>query len=243
MRNVSTDAIFAAVPTSGINALLSPFGPTVDGTLVFANYSALPAPDIPLLVGSNEYEAGLFRTELALGGVAFADSDWEELNLSSYTCPIGQRANASYIASTSTTSTSEEEECTTSSSPVWRYRFFGVFPNVNISSEAGAFHGIELQLLFGTTFSTPADTPAEILVEKYIQGAWTTFAKDPVNGLKSYEGGWPTYDPSEKTLIRLAYGNELGDGTNLEFPWVYDAGCAEASLADLLCRIFGECSL
>ncbi|PQE19329.1 hypothetical protein CJF31_00009404 [Rutstroemia sp. NJR-2017a BVV2] len=240
MRNVSTDAIFAAVPNSGVNALLSPFGPTVDGELVFANYSALPAPDIPLLVGSNDYEAGLFRTELALGGLAFADSDWEEMNLSSYTCPIGQRANASFIASTSTSTS--EDECT-SSSPVWRYRFHGVFPNVNISSEAGAFHGIELQLLFGTTFSSPADTPAEIAVEKYIQGAWTTFAKDPVNGLKSYEGGWPTYDPAEKTLIRLAYGNELGDGTNLEYPEVYDAACVGASLADLLCRIFGECSL
>ncbi|PQE26535.1 hypothetical protein CJF30_00001287 [Rutstroemia sp. NJR-2017a BBW] len=227
MRNVSTDAIFAAVPTSGVNALLSPFGPTVDGTLVFANYSAIPAPALPLLVGSNDYEAGLFRTELALGGVAFADSDWEEMNLSSYTCPIGQRANASYIASSTSTS----------------YRWHGVFPNVNISSEAGAFHGIELQLLFGTTFSSPADTPAELAVEKYIQGAWTTFAKDPVNGLQNYEGGWPVYDPAEKTLIRLAYGNELGDGTNLEYPEVYDAACAEASLGDLLCRIFGECSL
>ncbi|KAM3072155.1 hypothetical protein ACMFMG_008612 [Clarireedia jacksonii] len=252
MRNASTDAIFAAIPTSGISALLPPFGPTIDGSLVFANYSAIPAPNIPLLVGSNDYEAGLFRTELALSGVAFADADWEELNLSSYTCPIGQRANASYIASsssssttaTTTATTSDDNDCSCShSAPVWRYRWHGVFPNVNISSEAGAFHGIELQLLFGTTFSSPADTEAEIAVEKYIQGAWTTFAKDPVQGLLGYEGGWPTYDPAEKTLIRLAYGNELGDGTNLAFPEQYDEACAGASLTELICRVFGVCSM
>ena len=65
----------------------------------------------------------------------------------------------------------------------------------------------------------------------------TTFAKDPANGLTTYEGGWPLYDPAEESLIRLAYDNLVG--TNLAFPMLYDAGCVNASLSALMSKIFG----
>ncbi|KAH8588440.1 Alpha/Beta hydrolase protein [Bisporella sp. PMI_857] len=223
MRNVEVDSILKAVPTTGLSALLSPFGPTVDNTIVFSNYSEQTPPSIPMLVGSNDYEAGIFRTQLALAGITFADSDWDELNLASYTCPVGQRADAGIAAN----------------NPTWRYRYFGVFPNTNISSQGGAYHGAELQLIFGTTFSTPNSTAEEIKFEDYIQGAWATFAKDPVNGLTTYEDGWPLYDPAKESLIRLAYDNLVG--TNLASPEPYDAGCVNASLTALICRVFGQC--
>lgn len=43
-----------------------------------------------------------------------------------------------------------------------------------------------------------------------MRGAWATFAKDPVNGLSTYGGGWPRYSTKKSTLIRLAYDDKVG---------------------------------
>jgi carboxylesterase type B len=220
MRNVEVDTLLGVVPRTGLNALLSAFGPTVDNTLVFSNYSQQTPANIPVLAGNNNYESGLFRTEFALSGEILPNAVWDAYDLAGYTCPAGNRANASLAAH----------------NPTWRYRYFGVFPNINISSEGGAWHGAELQLLFGTTYLTGNGTVEEIAFEKYLQGAWTTFAKDPVHGLTTYEGGWPLYDPAKETLIRLGYDNSVG--TNLASPMLYDAACANASLAALIASFF-----
>lgn len=221
MRNVEVDSLLAAVPTTGLYALLSAFGPTIDNALVFSNYSQQTPARIPVLVGSNDYEPGLFRTELALSSVYYSDADWDAYNLAGFTCPAGIRANVSIAAN----------------NPTWRYRYFGIFPNINVSSEGGAYHGAELPLIFGTTFSPPNATAEEIKFEAYMRGAWTAFAKDPVKGLRTYEGGWPLYDPAKESLIRLAYHNLVG--TNVAFPMLYDAGCVNASLSALEASIFG----
>ncbi|RFU25203.1 hypothetical protein B7463_g11139, partial [Scytalidium lignicola] len=221
MRNVEVDSLLGAIPQTGVNALLSAFGPTVDNTLIFSNYSQQTPASIPLLAGNNDYESGLFRTEFALSGETLPDSVWDAYDLAGFNCPAGIRANASLAVK----------------NPTWRYRYFSVFPNINISAEGGAWHGAELQLLFGTTYLTGNDTAEEIDFEKYLQGAWTAFAKDPVNGLKTYESGWPLYNPAKKTLIRLGYGNAVG--TNLASPILYDASCANASLSNLITSIFG----
>lgn len=218
MRSVKFDDILNAVPTTGLSAFLSAFAPTVDNTVVFSDYSKQTPASIPMLIGSNDYESGQLRTQLALANMTFAESDWDEINLAAYTCPAGFRANASIKAN----------------NPTWRYRYHGVFPNTDISSQGGAYHAAELTLLFGTTFKTPSSTPKEIKFESYFQGAWAAFAKDPVNGLATYKGGWPLYDPSKKSLVRLAFENRVG--TNLALPELYDAGCADANLEELICR-------
>lgn len=218
MRKVDVNSLLAAVPTTGLYAFLSAFGPTVDESVVFSNYSLKTPASVPVLVGSNDYEAGMFRTEAALANSTFPDAFWDLYNLAEFTCPIGKRANAS----------------TARGVPTWRYRFFGVFPNINVSSEGGAYHGAELPLLFGTTntYAGPNSTAQEIEFETYMRGAWTTFAKDPTCGLSTYEGGWPMYDAAQETLVRLAFDNSVG--TNLAFPESYDSGCGNASLLSLL---------
>jgi carboxylesterase type B len=222
MRSVEIDTLLAAVPSTGVDALFSAFGPTIDNTIVFSNYSQRTSANIPVLLGSNDYEAGLFRTEFALSNTTLPDSDWDAYNLAAFTCPAGLRANASIAADR----------------PTWRYRYFGVFPNINVSWEGGAYHGAELPLIFGTTFSTPNSTAEEIKFESYLRGAWTAFAKDPVNGLRRYGGGWPLYDPAEKSLIRLGYENLVG--THLALPMLYDVGCVNANLLALISSLLGS---
>ena len=221
MRNVDVNSLLNAIPSSGANAFLTAFAPTVDNVIVFSNYSVQTPASIPVLVGNNDYESGLFRTELALSNLFFPDYVWDAYTLAGFTCPAGIRANASIAAN----------------NPTWRYRYFGVFPDINISSEGGAYHGAELQLLFETTFSTPKPTAEEINFEKYLRGAWTTFAKDPVNGLTTYEGGWPSYKPAKESLVRLGYNNLVGN--NLAFPVLYDAGCDTANLTALEISVLG----
>lgn len=221
MRNVEVDSLLGAIPQSGLNALMSAFGPTVDDTLIFSNYSERTPASIPVLAGNNDYESGLFRTQFALLGQSIPDMLWDAYDLAAFTCPSGRRANASLVAK----------------NPTWRYRYFGVFPNTNISSEGGAWHGAELQLVFGTTYLTGNNTAEETAFEKYLQGAWTTFAKDPIKGLMTYEGGWPLYNPAEKTLVRLGYGGAVG--TNLASPVIYDSTCPNVSLSALITNLFG----
>ena len=63
MCKVEVDSLLSAVPRTGIYSITSAFSPTVDNTLVFANYSEQTPASIPVLVGSNDYEPGQFRTE------------------------------------------------------------------------------------------------------------------------------------------------------------------------------------
>lgn len=206
MRKQNYNAILNAIPpSSATGGILGYFGPTVDETVVFSNYSQRTPANRPMLIGNNNYEAGLFRTEFALAGTFFPDAFWDDFNLQEFTCPCGIRANASVAAK----------------NPTWRYRYFGVFPDMAISSEAGTYHIAEVPLIFDTVPASPGPTEAEISIGNYMRGAWAAFAKDPVNGLTNY--GWPTYNTSQDTLIRLAYDNVTGP--NLINPYRYDADC------------------
>lgn len=197
---VETAADFA-----GTLSVLSGFAPTVDDKVVFSNYSSRTPAKVPILLGNTDYEVGLFRTQYALAGVILPDVYWTDANLKSFTCPAGVRANASSQAGV----------------PTWRYRYFGDFPDLRLSREAGAWHGSEIPLIFNTRGGDPGATQAEISIGNYMRGAWAAFAKDPTNGLSKY--GWPTYNTSEDSLIRLAYNNLTG--TNVINPYRYDADC------------------
>ena len=67
------------------------------------------------------------------------------------------------------------------------------------------------------------DTTEEAAIGSYLRGAWAAFAKDPMNGLDSYGGGWPRYSTNGTSLIRLAYNNQTG--TNAAIGSEYDSTC------------------
>jgi len=215
MRTKNYTDILNAIPAaaSATSGILGSFIPTVDDTVVFSNYSERTPANVPLLLGNNNYEAGLFRLDFALEGVFFPDVFWDDFDLQEFTCPAGIRANASVAAK----------------NPTWRYRYFGVFPDLAISTVAGTWHAAEVPIIFDTVPANPGPTADEISIANYMRGAWTTFAKDPAKGLLTYGEGWPTYNASGETLIRLAYNNVTG--TNLALPSLYDALCIYANVS------------
>ncbi|PQE27795.1 hypothetical protein CJF31_00010020 [Rutstroemia sp. NJR-2017a BVV2] len=208
MRNVSTEQITKAV---GADA---GFIPTADDIIVFSNYTARSLAGNftkkPMLVGHTDAEANLFALIAEMGGETVPDAYWASYESSLFFCPAAVRANVSVYNDV----------------PVWRYRYFGDYPNMQLQEniDAGAYHGSEVFTLFGNTPSG-AGIPAQTLAEKgtgdYMRKAWAAFAKDPENGLTRL--GWPAFDPEKNTLIRLGYGNSTG--LNLASSASYDAGC------------------
>lgn len=192
------------------------FGPSVDGITGFDDYPALSKAgkfaQLPVLTGNNDFEAGAYIPVYALHGVAFDHQHWVDLTDNEFACPAGARANVS----------------ASHALPIWRYRWFGNFPNTRLytNPDSGAWHCSEIPFIWGTLPSGPGIPPyteAEISISKYMQGAWAAFAKSPTDGLTKYRGGWPQFTPFEPTLIRLAYNNVTG--TNVASSSLYDEAC------------------
>ncbi|KAK0120271.1 hypothetical protein ONS95_011676 [Cadophora gregata] len=210
------DVIKAIAQGASSGAISSSFGPTVDDKIVFSNYTQLALAGKfskqPLLLGSADNEAGLFRVLDSFKNQTNSDEYYRTFNDLGFTCPGAQRAAFSIAQGV----------------PTWRYRWFGAFPNTELTSVpySGAWHASELAVLFNNTPSggvVPNNTEAEIKIGAYMRGAWAAFAKDPVGGLGSYEEGWPRYVPGRETLVRLGYQNLTG--ANLAVGTMYDGGC------------------
>jgi cholinesterase len=86
----------------------------------------------------------------------------------------------------------------------WRYLYSGVWGN---DTAPGAGHGDEIALVMGTIDhpSRRKSTPEERTLSLQLRQAWTAFAKDPVHGL--HKLGWPLYDQTNPTLVRLGGRN------------------------------------
>ncbi|PQE06199.1 hypothetical protein CJF30_00005153 [Rutstroemia sp. NJR-2017a BBW] len=197
-----------------VSSALGCFIPTADEIVVFSNYTARSLAGNftkkPMLVGHTDAEAKLFALIAEMGGTTVPDAYWPSYESSMFFCPAAVRANVSVYNNV----------------PVWRYRYFGDYPNMQLQEniDAGAYHGSEVFTLFGNTPSG-AGIPVQTLAEKrtgdHMRKAWAAFAKDPENGLSRL--GWPVFDPEKNTLIRLGYGNSTG--LDLASPASYDAGC------------------
>lgn len=208
MRSKSMSDILSATAT------MSSFGPTADNKIVFSDYASRGRLGRfikkPMLLGNNDYEAGLIKIIFQSMGKTQSLVQWAILNLQTFTCPVG--AAAQYRASNKV--------------PVWRYRYFGEFPNLRLTIDpsSGAWHGSEITTVFGTAeLAGLPNTPPETAISRYVMSAWASFAKNPTRALSQAPFSWPQYNPQSNSLIRIAYDNQ----TTASFvaPVTYDYAC------------------
>ncbi|KAI0129630.1 carboxylesterase [Xylariales sp. AK1849] len=209
MMSMTSRRLANNVPAIGLgdtNGL--PYGPVIDNKLVFSDYDTRKPAAKPMMVGNTDDEAGLFKW-LVPSSTDVPQSFWNTINNQAFTCPTGLRASLNVL----------------NGNPTWRYRWFGVFPNLVLSwfPLNGAWHGSELPSVFNTTPSNAIpNTEEQDTIGKYMRGAWAAFAKDTVDGLNKYDG-WPEYSTKGQTLVRLALNNTVGP--NLDTGDAYDAAC------------------
>ncbi|KAK7995263.1 hypothetical protein PG990_014036 [Apiospora arundinis] len=196
------------------------FHPTVDNVTVFADYESLAAEGrfsrIAMLAGNNDFEAGWYKLSAWAARINLTEPQWDLYNERAFTCPNAYttKYRAQYGV------------------PTWRYRYFGDWDNLRLYDGSaglgprgsGAYHGSELEMVFGTAQEVSAltNSPEEDAMSRYMMGAWAAFARDPQKGLLS-EYGWLRYDPAGDTLVRLGY--EDSPKPSFVAPSTYDSHC------------------
>ncbi|TQN73832.1 Cholinesterase [Colletotrichum shisoi] len=211
-KNAAEVTAVVANTTSSVAGGLT-FAPVVDDRLIFGDYSIRDSAKAGYLIGNTDNEAGYFK----IAAPAANETYWFGFNLVVYTCPAARRAARAVSAG----------------HPTWRYRYFGDFPNMAITTTppSGAWHTSEVPVLFGTA---PQDvinsTAQQVAVGKYMRGAWTAFAKDTASGLLNYDcnGTWPKYQADGDTLNRISFQNQ--PGANLAPGNAYDGLCAQVGI-------------
>ena len=191
MKSKSWQEILQAIAPIGLTALMSGFAPFSDGKLipdnVVASGTAGDFAKLPYLTGSTDDEAAFFlivalaytnltAQEIDAIPVALIQPILDLITMDGFTCPASQAAGFRV----------------TYNVPVWRYRYYGGnYTNTYISPLGSAYHTSELPLVFGTaaTVTDIPDSAVEVAAASYMRNAWTTFAKDPIDGLSGL--GWP----------------------------------------------------
>ena len=138
-------------------------------------------------------------------------TEQDEIGFGLFVCPTAVDAASKAIAFQN------------ASIPIYRYEYFGDWPNLRLYPGSRAYHTSETSMVFGNmdAFSGDPNTPLQVEVSRYMQHAWAEFARDPVDGLRAL--GWPTYNPEGKTLARLGYGQEKE--ASFATPYAYDSIC------------------
>lgn len=148
-----------------------------------------------MLVGNNANELALFASILG------------QTNLQS---PLLKVANGAFGCPSGIAGKARQDNKVKS----WRYLYAGEWPNQDLAPGAGAWHGSEIGMVFGTTeyqqhfygemlkqkIHVP-DTAAQKKLSDVMMTAWSDFAKNPETGLVKL--GWPVYDAtSELPILR-----------------------------------------
>ena len=194
------------------------FHPTIDNITVYANYTALSAAEtfaqIPYLAGNTNEESGYYRISAARQNITLTDQQWRLFDLEGFTCATGTEAAARARAGV----------------PVWRFRYFGDWPNLRLYPGSGSYHGSDLHVIFGGIEDIVGSGLRNNIYENrtmaYMMRAWAVFVDDPKSGL-STKMHWPQYDPTRNTLARLGY--RLDPASSFVDPAICDRACPKNS--------------
>ncbi|KAF5022692.1 hypothetical protein F66182_5240 [Fusarium sp. NRRL 66182] len=192
IRPASSSSVLRSIP---------PFYPIPDEEIVFSDYVGLTNKGnfarLPALFGHNHNEDGYYRIPAYGNGVTPTDSQVESFLLESFTCPVSYQAKARRDHGVA----------------AWAYRYLADWDNTRLFPTSGAYHGVDLHMIFGASGDVSGIAPStdQAKLTEMMQQAWFSFSNNPSSGLSQL--GWPKFDPSRKTLV------EIGKGTKPRSRW------------------------
>lgn len=157
--------------------------PVIDGVVLpqglVAAFKQGQAARIPLLIGSNDNEAGFFPPDWSLGAVRGMGPAWPQVkaaygaSVDASDARVAARVATDLFATLPTAQVAQAHSA--QGLPVYRY-FFTQVPASQRASQAGAIHTQEIPYVFGNL--SPAQQGAEDLaVSERVQARWLAFAR------------------------------------------------------------------
>lgn len=212
-------AKIAATPGGSPLRAIPPFYPSVDNELVFSDYEnrseAGSFAKLPYLLGNNNNEQAYYAVAAFGQGRNVTKAQGHQFLLESFTCPNNVEAvNRRNVGV-----------------PAWQFRYFGDWDNIRLYNTSGAYHGSDLEMIFGASEDVSGIPPSEPEREttKLMQRFWAAFADDPRSGLSRM--GWPEFDPDSESLMRLAHSDD--PMPSLVRPDLYASACSTVTLGAL----------
>jgi len=94
------------------------------------------------MLGNNENEAGYYKIAAYGKGVTLSDAAWDEFNRACFTCANSLDAkNRAKVGV-----------------PTFLFRYFGHWDNLRLYPTSGAYHGADLEMVFGASADVSGTT-------------------------------------------------------------------------------------
>ncbi|KAK8059211.1 hypothetical protein PG996_009141 [Apiospora saccharicola] len=174
---------------------IPPFYPLVDDELVFSDYDKRSRDGnfarLPYVLGNNDNEQGYYVISAYGRGTNVTKAQGDDFLLTSFTCPNHAQALSRHNAGVA----------------VWQYRYFGDWDNTRLYPTSGAYHGVDMHMLFGNSEAVSGIPPtvAQDSTVALMQHLWARFAADSFIGLS--RAGWPRFEPGSDSLAQFAHRN------------------------------------
>ncbi|PYI01229.1 carboxylesterase [Aspergillus sclerotiicarbonarius CBS 121057] len=221
MKRQSVSSVLIAagkLPTSStgtVGRTLPAFEATIDNVTIFEDYETLTSKGrfarVPYLLGHNDNEAGFYKIAVYMQGRSLTAEQWQAFNDNTFTCPTDYQTAQRVRFGV----------------PAWRFRYFADWNNTRLYPTSGAYHGVDLNMIYGNSelFTDVPASAGQVELTSRMQAAWAAFVIDPTAGLSKV--GWPVFDLNNNTLIRLGYENQ----PDVEFvsPSLYNQACTSSS--------------
>jgi carboxylesterase type B len=132
MKDLPATKVLSAIASTAT------FGAIPDNQIVFSDYSTRKPVGLPMVVGHTDFEPGLMR---ALSQITVAEDVYNTQQHDIWVCPTAERA----------------QYAVDNGDPIWRYRYFGAFPNTILSNNppSGAYHTSEVS--FAKSYTCTCD--------------------------------------------------------------------------------------
>ncbi len=161
---------------------------------------------VPLLIGSNDYEAGFFPPPWRASVPArLGEAAWQQARQLTDGYGSGQDAlRAAQIATDKFATVNTRALATASAQhglPTWRY-YFRYLPASQRGSQPGAIHTAEIPYVFGTLDTEMTPDAASQALSRELMARWLAFARSGAPNPSGY-AAWPPYRPQGQGIWQI----------------------------------------